>query len=306
MPLLALRPRDHTKGLAASNDGCLLHPVFGLEVPGDDGVTGLVIRDGAFVVRAHLRDRLLESKEPHIGRREPVLVAELVPPVFVGDDERFVDDRSDVDRGPTDRVLRHHVDVAGLVVRFLAEVVLKDVLSAFAIRRMHDKGAVQPAWSHERLIEHVRSVRRSHDEDKRLRRNRAADDPEPAAHAVLPAVFEVLTERVHLVQQRVEAHTAHAAHHSADGHLHLAAHHTAAGHADRIDLVDEEDRRPRMSRLRVLAREGPGLSEERHDDERVDAPEHASKTRRVDVNEWQLRLGGDDARQERLTGAGLS
>ena len=46
---------------------------------------------------------------------------------------------------------------------------------------MHDKGAVQPAWSHERLIEHVRSVRRSHDEDKRLRRNRAADDPEPAA-----------------------------------------------------------------------------------------------------------------------------
>ena len=61
-----------------------------------------------------------------------------------------------------------------------------------------------------------------------------------------------------------------------------------------------------MSRLCVLTREGPRLSEERHDDERVDAPEHAPETRRVDVDERQLCLGGDDAGQEGLTGAGLS
>ena len=188
----------------------------------------------------------------------------------------------------------------------LAEIVLNDVPTPIGVRHVDVEMPVQATGSHKRCIEDIGAVRRPDDEHERLRRNRAADDPEPAADAVLPTVFEVLTERVHLVQQRVEAHATHAAHHSADGHLHLTAHHAAAGHTDRVDLVDEENRRPGMSRLRVLTREGPRLSEERHDDERVDAPEHASKTRRVDVNERQLRLGGDDARQERLTGAGLS
>src|SRR5439155_17945892 len=77
VPLLALRARNDAERLAAANDRSLLHPVLRLEVPRDDRVTRLVIRDGALVVGAHLRDRLLEAEEPHVRCGQPVLIAEL-------------------------------------------------------------------------------------------------------------------------------------------------------------------------------------------------------------------------------------
>src|SRR5439155_1376514 len=90
-------------------------------------------------VSAHLRDRLLQPKEAHVSRVEPILIGELVAAVFVRNDEGLVDDRLDMDGRPPHGVLGHHGDVTSLVVRLLVEVVLDDVLPAFTVRRIHDE-----------------------------------------------------------------------------------------------------------------------------------------------------------------------
>jgi hypothetical protein len=89
--------------------------------------------------------------------------------------------------------------------------------------------------------------------------------------------------------------------------LHLsAALHATARKTDGVELVHEQDARSRRSGLRVFAREPSTLPEERNDDERVDTHPHASKARRVDVDERKLRLRSDDTREERLSCPGLT
>ena len=190
-------------------------------------------------------------------------------------------------------------------MRLRLEVVLDDVAAAIAVRLVHLEPAVEPAGTNEGRVEHVRAVRRPDHEHDGLGRHRAADHAEPASDLVSPAVFDVLTERVHLVEHGVEPHPAHA-HHPAHHSLLLPALDAAARHADGVELVDEEDRGARRPRQRVLAGEAARFAEQRHDDEGVHAEPHAGEARRVDVDEGQVRLGRDNAGEEGLARPGLA
>src|SRR5205085_9140309 len=97
------------------------------------------------------------------------------------------------------------------------------------------------------------------------------------------------------------AHAAHAA-------LRLTARalHAAERHADRVELVHEQDAGAGGPGLGVFSCELSPASEERHDDERVDAHPHAAQARGVDVDEWKLCLRGDDPGEERLSRARLT
>ena len=196
-------------------------------------MTGLVVCDRAFVFRAHLVNGLLQTDEAHIRGREPVLVTQLVASVLMRHDQRLVDDRLDVDRGPSDRVLGHHVDVRRFVVRLLSEVVLEDVLPSLAVRRVDDQRTVETPGTGQRDVERVGSVGRADYEDEGLRRNRTSDEAEPARHPHLEAVLDVRIQRVHLVQEGVETH-AHAPEHSHRPHaaLLLSTLHAASRHSD--------------------------------------------------------------------------
>src|SRR6266446_272383 len=122
------------------------------------------------------------------------------------------------------------------------------------------------------------------------RMSAAADQSKPARDLDLETVFDVLTERVHLVEERVQAHAALAAEHAHPAHpaLHLSALYSAAGETDRVELLHEQDAAARGARLRVFACEASTLPEERNDDESVDAHPHASEARGVDVDEREL------------------
>ena len=184
-----------------------------------------------------------------------------------------------------------HRDVG--VVALLREVVLDDVAPAVGVGLMDDEHPVEPARPDERLVEHLGSVRRADDEDQRLVLRRSADEAEPAQDLVPPAVLDELAERVHLVEQRVEA-------------LlpppmiippidHPARLRCRAIHADRVDLVHEQDAGAALAGLRVLAREPARVAEQLHDHQLGHAPEHAAERARVDVDERQVGLRRDDA-----------
>ena len=303
---LQLRGRhDDAVRVAHADDRRLLDAVLLVEVVRGDRMTGLVVRDGALVVRGHAEDRLLDAEEARVARGEPVLVGEVLAAGIVRDDERLVDDGLDVDRRPADGVGDHQLDRDLRLVRLEAQVVLDDVPPAFAVWLVHHQLPVETAGTDERGVEHLGPVRRADHEHDRLRRHGAADEAEPARDLVLEAVLDVLTEGVHLVEHRVQgqtaaAHHAHRAHHS----LLLAAHRPATRQPDRVELVEEEDAAAGLPWRRVLASETARLAEERDDDERVDAHPHARQARRVDVDERQVRLRGHAAREERLACTG--
>src|SRR5439155_14136394 len=53
---------DHTERVTHADDRGLLDALFGHDVVRDDGVPGLVVRDGAALVGTHLADRLLQAE----------------------------------------------------------------------------------------------------------------------------------------------------------------------------------------------------------------------------------------------------
>jgi hypothetical protein len=166
---------------------------------------------------------------------------------------------------------------------------------------MDDDHPVESAGSGEGRVEHLWAVRGADDEHERLVVDRTADEAEPAQDLVAPAVLDEVRERVHLVEQGVEA-LAPAHHHAA--HHHAAAALAAAVHADRVDLVHEHDAGAALAGRRVLAGQAARVPEQLHDHHLGHAPEHAADRARIDVDERQLRLGRDDRGEERLAGAG--
>ena len=139
----------------------------------------------------------------------------------------------------------------------------QDGLTASQIRLVDDDLPVEAAGPQERLIEHLRTVRRRHDDDA-LRR----------------------VEAVHLGQELVQGLLA----------LVVAADEPGAARArlaDRVELVDEDD-----ARGLVL-----GLLEQVADARGADPDEHLDELRAGQGEERHVRLAGDSPRQERLTGA---
>ena len=96
---------------------------------------------------------------------------------------------------------------------------LEDVATALAVRFVDVEPPVQPAGTHQRRVEDIRPVRGADDEDNGLRSHRTTDDAEPTQQLVFHTVFDMLSERVHLIEHRVEreaapAHHSHRTHHS--------------------------------------------------------------------------------------------
>ncbi len=185
---------------------------------------------------------------------------------------------------------------------FWRQVVLDDVAAALGVGRVDLQRAVEAARSGQRRVEHFRTVGRADHEDQRLVRDRAADDAEPAQDLAAPAVLDELAQRVHLVEERVEAVCpAEEAH--AHAHAGAAALVAAAAEPDRIDLVHEHDAGAALALLGVFAGEAAGIAKQLHDHHLGHAHEHAADRAGVDVDERQVRLRRDACRQERLAGA---
>ena len=139
----------------------------------------------------------------------------------------------------------------------------QDGLTASQIRLVDDDLTVEAAGPQERLIEHLRTVRRRHDDDA-LRRVEAVHFGQELVQGLLPLV--VAADEPGAARARL---------------------------ADRVELVDEDD-----ARGLVL-----GLLEQVADARGADPDEHLDELRAGQGEERHVRLAGDSPRQERLTGA---
>ena len=140
----------------------------------------------------------------------------------------------------------------------------KDLLAIFAIREVNSHAAVEATGAQERGVEHVGSVGRGHNDDLLMR-----------------------LETVHLDQDLIECLLA----------LVVAATHTATTHAaDRVDLVDENNRRCGL--LREL--------EEVAHTARAHTDKHLDELRTADREEWYACLACHCAREQGLSRPGCT
>jgi hypothetical protein len=149
--------------------------------------------------------------------------------------------------------------------RHATRVHLQDRFAAGAVGRLHGDSPVEPAGAKQRLVEHVGAVG-------------GADDDHAGGRV----------ETVHLGQdlvQRLLALVVAAAEAGNAGR---------AGPADRIELVDEHDRRSGLFRLR----------EEIAHARCADADDRLHELRGRHREERDIRLAGDRTGEERLAGAG--
>src|SRR5690606_4091776 len=146
--------------------------------------------------------------------------------------------------------------------RRLPRVNLEDLLAPFLVGQVHDEAAVETPGPEQRAVEDVRLVRR-----------REHDDAFAAREAV--HLGQELLQRLLVLGRRAPERDA------------------AAGSADRVDLVDKDDRG------RMLARLPDQIAHAR----RTDADDHLDELRGAHREERHARLAGDRAREQRLAGA---
>ena len=149
--------------------------------------------------------------------------------------------------------------------RHAAGVHAQDLLATLQVGAVHDDLAVEAPGPHERGVEHVGPVRRGHDD-----------------HAL------ARVEAVHLDQQLVQGLLALVV-----GAEPRAAH-AGASLADRVDLVEEDQRR------RLLLR----LLEQLADPSGAQPDEHLDELRARHEEERDVRLAGDRAREQGLAAPG--
>ena len=140
---------------------------------------------------------------------------------------------------------------------------LEDLQPASAVGRLHRDPAVEPAWAEQRGIEDLGPVGRAEHDDGLVR-----------------------LEPVHLGQDLVERLLA----------LVVGARdprRTLPRAADRVELVDEDDRRRRLL----------GLGEQVANARRADADDRLDELRGGDREERGVGLAGDRPRQQRLAGS---
>ena len=159
------------------------------------------------------------------------------------------------------RAARHHGEVDRGVEGLVLGVDLEDGQALVEVGQGHHDLAVEAARAQQRRVEHVGPVGRGHD------------------HDALGGL-----EAVHLVEHLVEGLLALVV---------AAAEPGAALAADRVDLVDEDDRRG------LLARGGEEVAHAA----RAHADEHLHEVRARHREEGHAGLAGDGARQHRLAGA---
>ena len=177
-----------------------------------------------------------------------------------GEDRGLVADVREVGAGEAGGLARDDLEVDVVGERLAARVHLEDLLAAGEVGRRDEQLAVEAARAEQRRVEILDAVRGAHDDDLVAGREAVELDEELVQRLVLLAVEAV----------------------------------AGAGGADRVELVDEDDRR------RVLARGVEELADARG----AEAGEHLDERGRALRVEARARLVGDRLREQRLAGAG--
>src|SRR4051794_18548049 len=243
---------------AARDDRDLVHAVDARQQLAAQRVPRLVEGDDAALVVVQ-RGRGLHAGDHALDRVVEVAPADRVAVAAGAEDRGLVADVREVGAGQAARLLGDEAEVDVLAQRLVAGVDLEDPLAPPHVGRRDEHLAVEAAGTQERRVELLDQVRRRHDD-------------EPAARR----------EAVHLDEELVERLLA------------LGVVVGAALRADRVELVDEEDRRL------VLA----GLVEQAADSGGAEAGEHLDERRRRLREELRVGLVGDGLGQQRLAGAG--
>ena len=251
-----------TQRATPGQDGHLVHRRGVRQRPGDQRVPTLVVRGDLLLLVAHHPGPALRTGDHPVDRLLQGVVGDR-PLLLTGGEQRgLVDHVGQVGaaeaRGtPGDRV---EVDVGR--ERLALGVHPQDGLAALHVGGVDRDLPVEPARAQQRRVEDVRPV--------------GGGDQDHAALGV---------EAVHLDQKLVERLLPLVV---------AAAHAGATVAADRVDLVDEDDRRG----VRL------GLLEQVADTAGADADEHLDEVGAGDGVEGHPGLAGDRAGQQRLAGSG--
>ena len=218
-------------------------------------VPALVVGEDALLFLGH-DPALLQPGEDTLHRGLEVDLTDVLLVLARGDDRRLVADVRQVGAGQARGAAGEQRDVDVGAQRLGARVHAEDLLAAGEVRGRDVHLPVEAARSEQRRVEVLQPVGRPHH-----------DHVVAARKAV--ELDEQLVQR--LVVLTVEAHA-------------------LAGHADRVELVDEHDRRG------VLAR----LLEQLADAGRAEAREHLDERGRARRVEVRPRLGGNGLCDQRL------
>ena len=218
-------------------------------------MAALVVGEDALLLLGH-DPALLETGEHALHGALEVLLADVLLIVAGRKDRRLVRDVREVGAREPGRAAREHADVDVCAERLRARVDAEDLLAPVQVGRRDVDLAVEAARPQQGGVEVLKAVRGAHDHDLVC-----------AAEAV--ELDEKLVERL-VVLAVVGA--------------------SRAGRADRVELVDEDDRG------RVLAR----LLEELADPGGTEAGEHLDERRRAGGVEVRARLVGGRLREQRL------
>ena len=172
---------------------------------------------------------------------------DLVLPASGRQKRRLVHEVFQIGARKSRRHARDRGEACIIAQRHVSGVDLEDRLATGLVREVHHDAAIEPAGSQQRFVEHVGLIRR-----------RQNDDPRATGEAV--HLGEDLVQRLLLLAR-------------------AANRERAAGAADRVQLVDEDDRRGIL----------PRLPEEVSNPRRADAHDHLHEFRRAHGKEGSLR-----------------
>jgi hypothetical protein len=219
---------------------------------------------GALAVRVAHDDLALGAEDDLLDRVGEVGLLDLLVIAARREQRGLVDQQREVGARHARRRCGDALEVDGVGKRHRARVDLEDLQAPDLVRRLHGDAAIEAARAQQRRIEDLGPVGGAEDDDVRPR-----------------------LEAVHLGEDLVERLLA----------LVVAAAEAAAARAlaaDRVELVDEDDRRRGLL----------GLLEEVAHARGADADDRLDELRGRDREERGLGLAGDRARQQRLAGAG--
>ena len=244
----------------ARDDRDLAHRIRAVGEHAHDRVTALVVGGAAPVFRRH-HDLPLGAEDDPLERVGEIGLVHLVMVTARGEQRRLVHEVREIGSDHSRRRRRDPAEVDVGRERDVPRMHLEDLLPACTVGRLHRDAAVEPAGPEQRLVEHVGTVGRA-DHDHACRR----------------------VEAVHLGEdlvQRLLALVVAAAEAGDTGR---------ARASDRVELVDEHDRRRRLLRLREqIAHTG-----------RADSDDRLDELRRGHGEERRVRLARHGAGQQRL------
>ena len=248
----------------ARDDRDLPHRVGAFGEHPDDRVAAFVIR-GPPLVRGGHHHLPLGAENDLLERVREVRFLDLLVTPARGEQRSLVDEVREVGADHSRRRRRDPAEIDVRRERHAAGVHLENRLAAVAVRRLHRDAPVEPPRPQQRLVEHVRAVGRpDHDH---------ADGRVEAVHLREDLVQRLLA----LVVPAAETGDA-----------------GGARPTDRVELVDEDDRRLRLLRLR----------EEIAHARRSDPDDRLDELRRRHREERHVGLARNRARQQRLTRSG--